>query len=141
MTEPAIDVPRLRKELEYVTNHPEHWRQNQWLKQTACGTVGCLAGNTVLHAGGEPLFGAGGARVDQATYARVELNGVTRNAVAVSTAARELLGLDRDQADVLFHPLNGLHRLWSLASRFTHGEIQVPPDVEPEPKDDYLSDV
>jgi hypothetical protein len=130
--QPTIDVPRLRKELEYVTIHPERWNQHQWIQQTACGTVGCLAGNTVLHAGAQPLFGYNNSdHDDQASFVEIE-RGDDRHRTSVSRAARELLGLTDDQAEDLFHPLNSLHRLWSLAARFTDGEIKVPSGVEPE---------
>src|SRR5919108_1047214 len=133
-----IDVARLRKELEFVTDHPEHWDQESWLRAATCGTVGCLAGNAVLHAGYEPhgaLRTYGGAT----SYVRVPgdhpdalATGYAdgRHIASVCDVARRLLGLDYQQASQLFYESNTLRTLWELAARFTDGEVEVPLDLE-----------
>lgn len=124
MTELTIDVPRLRKELEYVTTHREQWLQGEWIHRTACGTVGCLAGNVALNAGYVPVYERG----RYATAARVRLphgHGVR----PVANVAAEVLGLSVGQATELFAATNTLYRLWELASMFTGGEIEIPADV------------
>lgn len=123
-----IDVPRLRKELEFITAHPERWNQSAWIQRTECGTTGCLAGNTVLHAGYQPLFGHGLVRPDQAAHVR-RLDGDGEQ--LVDDVAQRLLGLTDREASELFHPLNTLHDLWWVAADLTDGELQVPADVAP----------
>lgn len=120
---PTIDVARLRKELEYVTANRHQWSQGTWLTRTTCGTVGCLAGNTVLNAGYRPVYRPGVCHTTE-----VEVGDGVEHVKHVAT---ELLGLTREQSRQLFFVGNSLYRLWHLASRFTDGEIQVAPDVEP----------
>lgn len=129
-----IDVARLRKELEFITAHRERWNQLRWIQRptdaaTECGTTGCLAGNTVLNAGYEPVFGIALCRPGEAGHVRVEGRRDPRTVLAV---ASELLGLDSFQADRLFYPTNTLLDLWLLAARFTDGEVEVPEDVRRE---------
>ena len=127
ITDRQIDVPLLRKELEFITAHPERWRQSTWLQVTGCGTVGCLAGNTVLHAGLTPVLSelAPYAHVGAVTNVRDD-DGLQRT---IRQAAQRLLGLSDDQADRIFYPTNDLRTLWELAARYTDGEIQVPAEL------------
>jgi hypothetical protein len=113
-----IDVARLRKELEYITAHPEEWDQSTWGRRTtrSCGTVACLAGNTVLHADEEVVWELG------------RMIGVN-DGQSIPERARELLGLNEVEAEDLFAGGNSLRMLWRMASRFTDGEIQVPEDL------------
>lgn len=121
----TIDVPRLRKELEFITAHRDRWLQTTWLEHAQCGTVGCLAGNTVLNAGYEPFY-EGGMR--STSYVR---DAEQTRTYWIRDLATELLGLTERQADDLFRSTNTLYDLWWIASELTNGEIQVPADVEP----------
>lgn len=128
-----INVPRLRKELEFVTAHPQEWEQACWIGETSCGTVACLAGWTVLHAGYE-LHQENHSFVlvsddDPAGRRAVGRHDDGTVVVSVRDVARELLRLDDREADRLFHPLNDLRELWLVASRLTDGELEVPPAV------------
>jgi hypothetical protein len=117
-----IDVPLLRKELQHITDHPEEWDQDIWIgraPERSCGTVGCLAGNTVLHSGLIPLPGMG-QEIDFDDFC---------DHVNIATMAAILLGLTRAQANFLFSGKNSLYDLWYYASVFTEGEIEVPLDV------------
>ncbi len=115
-----IDVPLLRKELQFVTDHQDRWRQRVWLAERSCGTVGCLAGNTLLHAG-------------QVSTA-VNDEGVVEYYPSTSDywrdAAATVLGLDEEQAHRLFSGSNTLHDLWCRAREFTDGEIEIPLSVD-----------
>jgi hypothetical protein len=124
MTELTVDVPRLRKELEYVTAHREQWLQGTWIHRTACGTVGCLAGNTTLNAGYVPAFT--GRKYAVTSFVRLAHEHDERLIVDV---AAEVLGLDDYQANALFAATNSLYDLWKIASEITNGEIEVPADV------------
>lgn len=137
MTELTIDVPRLRKELEYVTAHRAQWKQGAWIQRTACGTVGCLAGNIVLNAGYRPVFATSKHISTKSVVAATAASYAVEQRVA--DVAADVLGLDNEQAAKLFFPENSLLELWTLASEFTGGEIQVPAEVLAEAEnDDYV---
>jgi len=114
----VINVALLRKTLEHVTAHPEEWDQGRWLSD--CGTRGCMAGHACL---------LSGARVVSATAYEVQIPGSTVSH-SVPYAARRLLGLTLKQANALFEANNTLADLWHHASRFTDGEIEIPPQLE-----------
>jgi len=53
-----VNVKKLRSELRFLTINPDKWDQGLWVKveqeekpgrPSACGSFGCLAGNTVVH--------------------------------------------------------------------------------------------
>ena len=47
----TVNVPLLRKTLEYVESHPEEWDQSTWI----CGSAGCFAWHAAMIDGAEPL--------------------------------------------------------------------------------------
>src|SRR6478609_6380573 len=58
-TDPVPNLPLLRKVLEHIDAHPEEWHQSVWAMETSaseCGTAFCVAGHTVVMAGGELLW-------------------------------------------------------------------------------------
>lgn len=143
-----VNAPVLRKELEYITAHRDEWNQEIWLSEhrdsylepTTCGTTGCLAGNTVLHAG----LIHGVTRVYWSEAAQQYVAGVTLytpcdpervapdEAASWSETAAGILGLTRSQANQLFASGNSLHNLWELAYCFTADSddvIEVPLEV------------
>lgn len=84
---------------------PSEWDQRYWFASAEgvglaghCGTAGCLAGRTVLVEGWEPVDWTP-SQGDAIGYTLVAKGGVTKE---VSDAARDLLGLDEDDADRLF---------------------------------------
>lgn len=127
-----VNALLLRKELEYVTVHREEWNQGTWLRRmyrndgcavVECGTMGCLAGNTALHAGWVPDW-RGAPTTDYVN------NGVVTTEVCV--VAGSLLDLERYQAKALFEASNTLIALWMIAEIITDGEIQIPIEVAEE---------
>lgn len=137
-----IDVPQLRKELEYITAHRGQWKQNAWLETGACGTVGCLAGNTALNAGYLPVRGhtsfVSRERVlpnEHGLFGLIENDDGTTTTgdgvlvESVRDVAARVLSLTYTQSAALFNGRNSLYDLWRLASLFTGGEIEVPPEV------------
>lgn len=140
MLEPThnINVPLLRKELEFITAHPEEWNQATWGAQTACGTVACLAGNTVIHhypadaLHWRKYYSYINSIVGDPSI--VELDGVKDKEgflfKSVGEAAQELFGLTEYQASCLFSGSNTLRDLWEFANQFTNGEIEVPEGVK-----------
>lgn len=122
----SIDVPRLRKVLEYLTEHPEEHDQGIWIASpyyTGCGTTACVAGHVVLADGWAPDY-----RIAYPEYCVKD--GKTRR---IAHVAEALLGLRPEQAAQLFWATNELADLWRMAEEFTDGTIQVPPGLaEPE---------
>jgi hypothetical protein len=131
-----VNVPELRKELEHITAHPEEWTQGSWIlstSRTACGTMGCLAGNAALHNGWAPCDERGRkAKLPHLRFTGTEhFEFVVRdgNVRTVPYAAREVFGLTSNEANVLFNANNKLIDLWQFAELLTDGELRTPPDV------------
>lgn len=127
--ESTINVPLMRKVLEHITEHPEEHDQGVWAEKTPCGTTYCMAGHTVLMAGHEIAWSGGPTDVsnedgaDHVTKSVVTPDGLTNYIPYV--AAREL-GLDRDQASMLFYDSSSIEDLWESANFYTDGEIEIP---------------
>lgn len=140
-----VNALLLRKELEHITAHPDEWNQSFWIARstrTACGTSGCLAGNTVLHAGWQ-VSTTTGKLVDVRDWpSHTAFDTVTRNHVTrcVKSAARHELGLTPAETRVLFDAANQLIDLWVIAELITNGEVEVPQSV-PNDRDVPLSEV
>jgi hypothetical protein len=149
-----IDVDRLRRELEFVTAHPDRWKQDAWYvlptsstvetepgTDWTCGTTACLAGWTALHADLVPVSAPG--HHPDGVYVR---DGDGHDWL-VDDAAVDLLRLGPDEAELLFDGGNTLRDLWEYARVFTGGRIEVPPTVadgelctfEPDDEDYYAS--
>lgn len=127
---PELNVAALQEALDYVTDHPERWRQNTWIHRSWYGTTGCLAGNVVLNAGYRPLYLD--ADSEWTSWIEVPANdpaGIMSPArdvriVRVSDVARRLLGLSGSQAFRLFRSFNTLDDLWQLAGEFSNGTVR-----------------
>jgi hypothetical protein len=119
-----INVPLLRKTLEYITAHPEEHDQRNWGVKTACGSSYCLAGHAVVLAGHEIDWHSPDlVRMGMRSSCHALTDGRY-----ISDAAREELGLDPERAARLFDANNDLGTLWRLASEYTDGEVEVPAD-------------
>jgi hypothetical protein len=140
VTDTKIDVPKLRKMLEFVTDNPDLHNQRVWISSSddvedyepttlsngivvhtlpeetawSCGTAACLAGWTALHEGWRVRYND-----PENVYRDGELGNV-------EYVARRALGLAEWQATKLFQPLNTHWDLWRLACQFTDGAIQPP---------------
>ena len=109
MTEPTPNLPLLRKVLEHIDAHPEEWDQTLWgtnhafvneygqvtydlqRDATACHTACCIAGWAIMIDGTYKVgFPAGGMVVEDAMRDPGQV-------------ARELLGITRDEASILFN--------------------------------------
>lgn len=137
-----IDVPLLRKELEYITANRVQWDQSTWISRGSCGTTACLAGNTVINAGYLPVYARHGLRTDLVTTNRdlvragplhVLLQEFDDDQVeSVRDVAQRLLGLDDAEANLLFDGGSNLYELWAIAAELTRGEIEIPASVSEE---------
>lgn len=157
----ALNVERLVEELRFVTMNPEKHDQGLWARveteaeipagieifevadvevprPSACGSFGCLAGNTAIHEPGVELdwyqneYRRENGKKVQVWQADDILNEyVTRgdeddtwtDQKPISVKAAEILDLTPWQAERLFDGDNTLDRLWELADEFTGGEI------------------
>lgn len=127
---PELNVAALQEALDYVTDHPERWRQNTWIHRSWYGTTGCLAGNVVLNAGYRPSYLD--VNDDHTSWVEVSTDdpdGVLSlwhhvHVAAVSDVARRLLGLSGSQAFRLFRSFNTLDDLWQLAGEFSNGTVR-----------------
>lgn len=154
MTDNAL----LLHELRHATIHPEQHDQGTWAKYlgdrpSACGTVGCLAGNTVIHQGRElawevshVVFRDTGREYLETEYGYQvhagnvdDLSRVTKVWTAdevlpedpgypreqIEDVAAELLGLDSFQAGQMFNGSNTIEDLWTYAIVFSGGYISI----------------
>ena len=116
MTE--INIPLLRKTLEYAAAHHEEVDLTVWANRTACGTVACVAGWAAILAGHD---------IDWDTTA--PLSGsvyLTTNGDHIAEIAAQELGLTEEQENQLFYCAS-LDAVWEAAERLTNGEIQRSP--------------
>ena len=155
-----LNVERLLEELRFVTIYPDKHNQGVWAeaeteaplpadadrdmetvddieapRPSACGSFGCLAGNTAIHEPGVELdwyeadyYLNDGKKVViwQADYLLNETEASDWNSRVpkrIKSKARELLGLTPHQAEQLFDGDNTLDELWRLAEQFSGGEI------------------
>lgn len=58
------DIERLRRVLAHIEQHPELWRQETWVSETACGTAYCFAGWTLALEGIQMVVDEDGVYVD-----------------------------------------------------------------------------
>ncbi len=161
-----LNVARLREEIQFITINPDKHEQGFWAearteaplnaneppydveapnpntRPSACGSFGCLAGNTAIHEPGVELdwyqgtyFRENGKKI-QIWQADNILNEFVMvkdwydgtefpEAKSISKKAQELLGLTDRQAEMLFDGDNTLDDIWDMADRFTGGEINA----------------
>lgn len=166
-----VNTARLLEELRFITIYPEKWDQQLWFVSgkadtedelteapkapiSACGSFGCLAGNTVARDGlelkwykeefynhNDQFAGYRWASHSVFTESEEEFQArrdalplrdrqwVERKSTAISEKAAEILGLNYTQLDRLFSGENGLDELWELAYIVTGGGIS-PQDYE-----------
>lgn len=123
MTDEQVDL--LRGVLQNITAHPQEWEQGHYAVKTPCGAAYCVAGHVVV---------AKGHQIDW-TLRRTATRIVdTRDLYALSptihSVARESLGLDCDDADLLFRADNTLSDLWRIAEQLSDGRIVAPAEVQ-----------
>lgn len=113
-----INVPLLRKTLEYAEDHPEEINLFTWASVTSCGTTACIAGTAVLLAGHE---------IDWESANRHGEIGLLVDGRRIETVAADELGLVSDGRDAFrLFTCESLSRVWMVAEELTNGEIQRP---------------
>jgi len=160
----ALNVALLLEELRFLTINPEQHEQGLWAeartevplspedspyeveapRPSACGSFGCLAGNTLIHKDVEldwyeaTYFRENGKKIqvwqadnvlNETVTVKDDWDGTEyEEPKPISTKARELLDLTEQQADRLFDGDNTQERLWELAEQITAGEITGDPN-------------
>lgn len=103
---PNIEELRLGMKLTEEAAARGEWDQSEWFIKYDCGTACCFAGNLLLHHGYKPEF----LHKDSAiAYSVTAPNGMKD--VGVGVEAAMLLGLNKVQAEQLFHAQNSLDDL------------------------------
>jgi hypothetical protein len=88
-----LNVPLLRKTMEYIEAHPQEWDQDEWVAKGSCGTTMCFAGTAAY------LMGAVmDPRVDVSMCTLPD--GSSKN---IEWYAAEQLGLTVAQARAIFY--------------------------------------
>lgn len=124
-----IDFERLDAAITYAVEHPERFDFATWFERKTCGTTACLAGTVAWQAGWSPIFTdqnenpvpPDDPRVN-VTAADVVRDGETKYVFYV---ARDLLGLDEDQADELFVNAGGIEGVIAARNMFA-GDAGLP---------------
>lgn len=135
----------LIRELTDITVNPDKHDQTVWIgadknpeqvPESECGTVGCLAGNTVKNKPGYKLIWEQHKSYDYDTGEYIprwrvfycfDSNG---DQVSIERAFQELVGLNREQARDITAEDNSLADLWMLAIGYSGGLITVENVVE-----------
>lgn len=106
----TVNKELLLKTLETIKANPEHWNQEEW----HCGTSHCFAGFTHLIDAGLPITTicpVWGVEYDDGGWDFTE------------EYAAKALGLDKDQADLLFYVDNKLEDLEVIVDNLITGNI------------------
>lgn len=134
-----LQAARLRDELTDITVHPEKHNQNVWAeapddngKPSACGTVGCLAGNAVINAGYQLEWYKTYTDDDTLRWGtnRVLDKETGERGPAIKYVARDLFGLTGTQANRLFDSYHTVTDLWEMAIEYSYGIIRLSDAVD-----------
>lgn len=140
----TINTERLLAEIRNITLHPEKHNQGLWVeaigkRPSACGSLGCLAGNAVVNEGHDLLWVKSDDQWDAARQkwfpswiadnVAGTVDGVTYGGgelienPSIDVVARKLFGLNSEQSDSLFDGSNTLDDIWNLAIEFTAEQL------------------
>lgn len=98
--------------------HEEHYDQGTWGTKTACGTAACLAGHAVLMLPKARLIYDNPTWPNSAERVRYQQENGTMVSESIEPVAARTLGLDYDEADVLFDGDPGQRWPKEFADRF-----------------------
>lgn len=122
---PVVNEDLLLKVLDKIRFDRESWHQSAWIGEAECGTVGCLAGWTVMLSGYQPQWEHGQSAHHSSPLRRitdtVRLSG-SGNPHSVSGAAKILLGLTTTERHELFAPQNTFDDLERITKDIISGE-------------------
>lgn len=109
----------LRRTLAHIEEHPEQWEQEMWAtRRLDCGTTCCFAGWAVALSGGKPDFpDEDWDTLEAYRIVPGSVPGIAETRYA--EVARQLLGLDKAQSDLLFSEANELDDLRRIVAQLT----------------------
>jgi hypothetical protein len=110
----AIDPVALRGTLAHIEAHPDEWNQGRWGTRTTCGTTFCFAGWACVLAGQDDFEWSS----DGDTFC-------LSDGEPMRSAARDILGLDINQACELFSSDRTLDSLKRIVARLC-AEAEAP---------------
>lgn len=130
---------------EWAINHDINasWGDKVVAMPLSCGTSLCLAGNVIDRSEDWAMVSRDGGRTAYVVVPAAQLEKEVERLQAATVAydgwwavedkprrlpdvAAELMGLDNDQANLLFHEHNSLADLWAWAWLFTGGALKLP---------------
>ncbi len=92
-----LNIPLLRKTMEYIEANPLEWDQSSWASNTPCGTTMCFAGTAAFLAGADLMLDLPGVSGSEACKTP------EGDFLAIDEYARQQLGLTASQADRIFY--------------------------------------
>jgi hypothetical protein len=117
------NAEKLDKVLAYIEANPKKWDQEEWVPRPVndsyCGTACCIAGNAALLAGCTPL------EPDHPAAGGFLMYGPHGGVVSVNAYAKDVLGLDADEADVLFSAGNSPDDLREIVAALKDGSFEA----------------
>lgn len=116
------NAERIFDVLKFLEDNPDKHRQEDWLKKTNCGTVGCMAGWACLRNGYVEKFVGNeyGGWSFHGVYRDGDPDQVLSEPINVAV---DVLDLARNQAWAFFDANLSLDALWERADKMTDGEV------------------
>ena len=108
----------LQRTLAQIEEHPEMWGQQDFARQTDCGTAFCFAGHAVMlaHPTAVPTFDG----AEATSFVSIPDHPV-RPIWWIPELARDLLGLGKTTGDILFDADNSLDELRDMVADLLAG--------------------
>jgi hypothetical protein len=114
------NIPKCEAVLDHITMNPESHDQTKWAVRTECGTAGCFAGWAVMLDGGWELDWFDGNFVGQHTSFAKRTGHWAGD--LIHEAAREILELTPQEANVLFYAGNTIDDLGRMVKNLANGD-------------------
>lgn len=123
------NVHELETVMTHILDHPEEWDQSNW-----CGTTMCFAGHVAMRNGCKAAVVSQLNEFGATEWRQVELGSQTfivrdhyvhdplHKRVSVREYSRDMLGLEDDEADLLFSGSNGIEDLQHIVKGLVNGD-------------------
>ena len=133
-----LNIPLIRKTLDFIREHPEKHNQKTWATKTPCGTTMCFAGTAIWLSGGEFRFNEYGiadvvlqGQLSDEDFYREGVSWDGRAFGDVTNTAENLLGLSRSESEYLFPQATSLEDLETYVAWMVKDRIEFGEDLEP----------
>lgn len=123
------NTQELEAVMQYISDNPEEWDQENW-----CGTTMCFAGHVAMRNGCQRAVVSQLNDFGAMEFRHVELGSRTfivrdhfvldplSKKVTVCEYARDILGLEDDEANLLFSGSNGIEDLQHIVKGLVNGD-------------------